>query len=230
MRPTISRSQARARGRQHLDVAGMQDVEAAIGEADAQPLPAPVRQMRIEIAASRHDLLFGRQRRMRQDFPPQFRRRHGGGALLADRDRGRRIRHPQRRLPVGPGRQRQRQHGGDRVARAGDVAHLDRQRRHVDRLAAANHQRHAVFALRHQHGLAIGEIPSRPAPRRQCSGRYRRGCGWLPQTPCGWASAAWRRDRSRNWRSWDRRSRACRASCAASMMLRMTRAVSTPLA
>ena len=135
----------------------MQDVEAAIGEADAQPLPAPVRQMRVEIAARRHDLLFGRQRRMRQDFPPQLRRRHGRGALLADRDRGRRIRHPQRRLPIGPGRKRQRQHGGDRVARARDVAHLDRQRRHVDRLAAANHQRHAVFALRHQHGLAIGE-------------------------------------------------------------------------
>ena len=157
-------------------------------------------------------------------------RRHGGGALLADRDRRRRIRHPQRGLPIGPGRERQRQRGGDRVARAGDVAHLDRQRRHVDRLAAANHQRHAVFALRHQHGLAVGEIPSRPAPRRQCSGRYRRGCGWLRQIPCGWASAAWRRDRSRNWRSWDRRSRACRASCAASMTLRITRAVSTPLA
>ena len=35
---------------------------------------------------------------------------------------------------------------------------LTGKRRHVDRLAAANHQRHAVFALRHQHGLAIGEI------------------------------------------------------------------------
>ena len=157
MSPTISRSQARARGRQHLDMAGMQNIEAAIGETDAQSLLAPVRQMRIEIAAGRHDLLLGRQRRMRQDFPPQFRRRHGSGALLADRNGSRRIRHPQRGLPVGPGRKRQRQRRSDRVARARDVAHLDRQRRHMDRLAAANHQRHAVFALRHQHRLAVGE-------------------------------------------------------------------------
>ena len=35
----------------------------------------------------------------------------------------------------------------------------------MDRLALARHQRHAVFALRHQHGLAIGEIASRPARR-----------------------------------------------------------------
>ena len=40
----------------------------------------------------------------------------------------------------------------------GDVAHLDRMRRHMDRLAVARHQRHAVLALRHQHGLAIGKL------------------------------------------------------------------------
>ena len=53
---------------------------------------------------------------------------------------------------------------------------------------------------------------SRPGRHRQCSCRYRRGCGWLPRTPCGSASAPSRRDRSRNWRSWDRRSPACRVS------------------
>jgi hypothetical protein len=35
--------------------------------------------------------------------------RHDGGALLADGDRGRRIRHPQRRLPIGARRERHRE-------------------------------------------------------------------------------------------------------------------------
>ena len=131
-----------------------------------QPLVKPMRRpclrqsarCAVEIAAGRDDLFLRRQRRMRQDFSPQFGRRDGGGALLADGDGGRRIRHPQRRFPIGAGGQRQRQRGGDGVAGAGDVAHLDRMRRHMDRLARARHQRHAVLALRHQHGLAIRQL------------------------------------------------------------------------
>ena len=84
--------------------------------------------------------------------------RHDGGAFLADRDRGRRIRHPQRRLPIGPRRKRHREHRGDGIARAGDVAHLDRMGRNMDGLALARHQRHAVLALRHQHGLAVRKL------------------------------------------------------------------------
>ena len=61
-------------------------------------------------------------------------------------------------LPIGAGRKRQRQHRGDGVAGAGDVAHLDRQAGTWIGFAAARHQRHAVLALRHQHGLAIGEM------------------------------------------------------------------------
>ena len=129
-----------------------------------QPLVKPTRspclrhsaEMRVE-HVGRRDLLFGRERGMRQDLSPQFGLRHRRGALLADGNRRRRIRHPQRSFPVGAGRERQRERRRDRIARAGDVAHLHRQRRHVDGLARARHQRHAVLALRHQHGLAIGE-------------------------------------------------------------------------
>ena len=75
---------------------------------------------------------------------------------------------------------------------------------------AARHQRHAVLALRHQHGLAVGKLHRVLRGIGDALFAYRRGCGWLPRIPCGWASAASRRDRSQNWRSWDRRSRACR--------------------
>ena len=103
---------------------------------------------------------------MRQDLTAQFRRRHDRSALLADGHRRGRIRQPQRVFPIGPGGARHREHGGDRVAGAGDVAHLDRIGRHVNGLALARHQRHAVFALRHQDGLAIGQLH-----------RVLRGCG-----------------------------------------------------
>ena len=42
-----------ARLRQHPDMAGMEKIEAAIGEADAQALPAPFGDPRVEIAARR---------------------------------------------------------------------------------------------------------------------------------------------------------------------------------
>ena len=95
---------------------------------------------------------------MRQDSSPQLRRRNGCGALLADGNRGCRVRHPQRRLPIRACCKRQRKRCGHRVARAGDVAHFHRKRRHVNGFALARHQRHAVLALRHQDRLAIGEL------------------------------------------------------------------------
>src|SRR4051794_11929468 len=49
---------------QHLDMAGMQDVETAIGKADAQALLAPVLQMSIEIRLPQNDLLLSREERM----------------------------------------------------------------------------------------------------------------------------------------------------------------------
>ena len=72
-------------------------------------------------------------------------------------------------FPIGARRERHRQHRSDGVARAGDVAHLDRMRRHMDGLALARHQRHAVLALRHQHGLAIRELHRVLRGRQRCS-------------------------------------------------------------
>ncbi len=139
-------------------MAGMQDVETAIGEADPLALLAPFRELRIQFVARGHDLFLGGEERMRQDLAAQFRRRHHRGALLADRDRGGGVRHPQGRFPIGAGGQRHRQRRGDGVAGAGDVAHLDRKSRHMDGIALARHQGHAVLALRHQHRLAIGQL------------------------------------------------------------------------
>src|SRR3954468_4292544 len=78
-----------ARRCQHLDVAGMQDVEAAIGEADALALLLPFRELRVERAGLEHDLLLGREIGMRQYLSLQLGRTHAGGALLADGDGGR---------------------------------------------------------------------------------------------------------------------------------------------
>ena len=136
----------------------MQDIEAAVGETDAQALLSPILELRVEFAARRHDLFFGREKSMRQDLAPQFRRRDNGRALLADRDGGCRIRHSQRALPIGPCRQYHREHRGNGVAGARDVAHLDRMGGNMNGVALARHQRHAVLALRHQHGLAIGQL------------------------------------------------------------------------
>jgi hypothetical protein len=146
-----------ARRGQHLDVAGMQDVEAAIGEANAQALPAPFGEPGLERIRRAHDLLLGRESGMRQDPSPQLGRAHAGGALLADRDGGGRTRHAQRRVPIRARRDRDRERRGHGVAGAGDVAHLHRNSRNMDGLTLARHQRHAVLALGDQERLAIGQ-------------------------------------------------------------------------
>ncbi|CUU16974.1 hypothetical protein CDS [Bradyrhizobium sp.] len=146
-----------ARRGQHLDVAGMQDVKAAIGEADAQVLPAPFRELCVERIRLEHDLLLSREISVRQDIPPQLGRAHAGRALLADGDGSGRIGHPQRRVPVRARRERHRKRGGDGVTGTGDVAHLHGDSRNMNGLAIARHQRHAVLALRDQDRLAIGE-------------------------------------------------------------------------
>ena len=83
---------------------------------------------RIELAPVEHDLLLGGERRGGQDARPQFGGRDGGGAALADHDGGRGIGGAHRRLEIGAERQHDREHRGDRVARAGHVAHLHRDR------------------------------------------------------------------------------------------------------
>lgn len=146
-----------ARRRQHLDVAGMQDIETAIGEADALSLPAPFDKLRVQRIGLQNDLLLGREIGMRQDLSPQLGCAHAGRALLADGNGGRCIGHPQGRVPVRTRRKRHRERRGDGVAGAGDITHLHGESRHMHRLAVARHQRHAVLSLRDEDRLAIGE-------------------------------------------------------------------------
>ncbi|MGY3290440.1 hypothetical protein ACVWWP_003507 [Bradyrhizobium sp. LM3.6] len=94
---------------------------------------------------------------MRQYLSLQLGRAHGGGALLADGDGGGGTGHAQGRIPVRARGERHRERGGDGVTGAGDVTHFHRDRRNVNGLAVARHQRHAVLALRDQDRLAIGE-------------------------------------------------------------------------
>ena len=58
MRPDHQPVAGRARAGQQLDVAGMQEIEAAIGEADAQALLAPFGEMLVEQRPVEHDLFF----------------------------------------------------------------------------------------------------------------------------------------------------------------------------
>ena len=72
LRPTTSRSQAARAPASNLHVAGMQQIEAAIGEADAQALPPPVGEMLVEHRPVEHDLFFRRERGRRQNARAQF--------------------------------------------------------------------------------------------------------------------------------------------------------------
>src|SRR6478735_8888160 len=57
-RMTLTRAPDARRG-QNLDVAGMQNIEAPVGESDSQSLFAPIQKMRLEVAARRDNLFFG---------------------------------------------------------------------------------------------------------------------------------------------------------------------------
>ena len=114
----------RARLRQQRDMAGMQQVEAAIGEADAQPVAPPARDM-VERQRQRQQLARG-QRVAVDPAPRPARWLHHGGADLADDDAGRDIGEPRRVRHRGAGGERRRQHRDHRVAGAGDVEDLAR--------------------------------------------------------------------------------------------------------
>ena len=135
----------------------MQEIEYAIGEADAQILRAPFLQLRLEFLDVADDLLFGRERRRRQDALAQFVRGHDRRAALADRDRRRGIGRAHRRLEIGAKGEHHREHGNHRVARAGNVTDFHRIGRRMDGLSALHLQQHAVFAQRHKHGGASGQ-------------------------------------------------------------------------
>ena len=123
----------RARAGQQFDVAGMQKIEAAIGEADAQALPPPFGQMLVEQRPVEHDLFLGRERRRRQDARAQFGDRQRRGAAFADHHRRGRVGGAHGRFEIGLHGEHGRQHRDHRVAGAGDIAHAHRIGRHMDR-------------------------------------------------------------------------------------------------
>ena len=156
MSPTTSRSQAARAPAKHFDVAGMQEIENAVGKADTQILCAPLGQWLIKLAPVEYDFFLRRQRRSRQDTRAQFRGGNGSGPALAD-DHGRRgIRRAHCRLKVRADRQHQREYRNDRVAGARNIAYLHRISRHVNGLCGARVEQHAFLTHRHQHSLAVG--------------------------------------------------------------------------
>ena len=154
---------------QHLDVTRVNDVEAAVGEADAQALAPPFGQAVVEHRPVEYDLLFRRQGRGRQDARAQLGGGHHRGAALAHHHRRRRVGGAHGRLEAGAHGEQRAEHGHDGIAGARHVAHVDRVGGHVDRRLAAHHERHAVLAPRHQHsgGRGRGDIGvgQRGAPR-----------------------------------------------------------------
>ena len=144
----------------------MQKIETAVGEADAQPVLAPIGKPFVEHRPVEDDLVLGRERRRRQNAMAQFGERHGRRAAFADDDGGRGIGGAHGELVRRLHRQQHRHHGRDRVAGAGDVAHLDRIGGNVDRRLPFDVQAHPFFAAGDQHRLAVD-----PMRELGCGGR-----------------------------------------------------------
>ena len=142
-------------------MAGVQQVEAAVGEADAPPLgpPAPHPLQRLgrlhhlglavgqPLVAQRAGKLVGVDHR---------------GADLADDDSAGQVGQPRRVLQRRPGGQGCGEGGDRRVAGAGDVEHLARLAVQVGGGAIGRHHRHAQLAAGDHHGAdaAVGQQPA----------------------------------------------------------------------
>ena len=102
-------------------VAGMNDVEAAIGEDNFLTLGTG-------ILDGDQQLCFGHHTTAQASFlvhrTAQFRRRHHSGAQFADHDTGGNIGQRHRIFHGSTGRQRHRQHGNHRIAGAGHIKYF----------------------------------------------------------------------------------------------------------
>ena len=143
-----------ARLLQQVDVAGVQQVETAIGEANAPALPAPAldllgRSLAGDDLAQRAHL---RRQHTEQVFAARDRR-----ADLADDDACREVGQAGGHAHRQSGRQPGGQCRHDGVARAGHVEHVDGLGRKVMRAVRID-QRQAVLRARHQHGAEAVEL------------------------------------------------------------------------
>ncbi len=124
----------------------MDEVENAVGEADAQALAAPLVEMLVHHLAVARDLFVVGAHRARHQHRAHLGEVDGGGAALADHDRGGGVGGAGRGFKV----RAERQHRGDGrdhgVAGAGNVAYFHGVRGNVNRIALGSDERHAFFA------------------------------------------------------------------------------------
>ena len=129
-------------------MAGMQDIEAAIGETDAQAFVASTpRPAAAAAAASRMAALWAIGPCAAKQRAGEFFDRQPRGAALADHHAGRGVGDGRGDDAVGARSQRQRERSDDRVAGAGNVEHLPRLRGDVAGIVRVD-DAHALFAAR----------------------------------------------------------------------------------
>ncbi len=138
-------------------MAAMQEIETAVGKADAQAVAAPLAKPLVEHRPVEHDLVLGRERCGGQDAVAQFDERDRRGAALADDHRGGGIGGAHGGIERRAYRQQYRHHRGDRIAGARYVAHFDRIGRDVKRRMTGDMQRHAFLATGDQHRIALDQ-------------------------------------------------------------------------
>ena len=129
-------------------MAGMQEIEAAIGEANPPPLPAPALGL-LSRDLGRHD--FPQHPSLRRNSAEQVALPGNRCPDLPDNNPGRDVREPngERQLkPGGDARRQSRDHG---ISRARHVMNLGRLGREMPHTILVE-QRHAVLGARYQNG------------------------------------------------------------------------------
>ncbi len=138
-------------------MAGVDQIEAAIGEADPQSLGVPPGGTLYRLVA-RGDLAVGRHQIRQIQHAEQFLAADCRGAGLAHGNAGRDVGEHRRLRQRDPGAEGHRQCRHQRIAGTRDIGHLARAGRQVQCRLTAPHQRQAFRRTRHQHRLAAGVV------------------------------------------------------------------------
>ena len=135
----------------------MDQVEAAIGEADPQSL-CPPRRSALDRLVARGDLAVGRDEVLQMQHTEQFVAADRRRAWLAHSDTRRDVGKHCRLGQRGTCTERDRQRGHQRIAGARHIGDLARPRRQVQWRLVVPHQGETLGGARHQHGRATGVI------------------------------------------------------------------------
>ena len=146
-------------------MAGVEDVEAAIGhdEALAAGTGLTHRGLQFVLGDRTEAVLLGLMERV-----AQFRHGRGGGTELADHDPGRRIGQPDGLPRVRTGGECQGQGGHHGVAGAGHVIDLPRPGRQVQRRLSGPQERHPLLAAGDEQPLQPDLLAQPFAPFHEC--------------------------------------------------------------